>query len=142
MEIAGQRPVGNKGVRMIRRRAEDRVQIRVIEAFAPVLVKLRVRKRLNRGLAFEAVDVAEGDHVFFFESLDVRAAAPSSADEGDIELVARGVLPKQGSTGQDREAGSGDGGLTYKVPARDCGGGLFRLRFGFIHFTHLGNCLG
>ena len=62
-------------------------------------------------LGAEVVDVAQGHHVLVPEHVVVRGSAAPYADEGDIQLVAGGVLPPQRAAFQNGESGGGGGGF-------------------------------
>ena len=53
------------------------------------------------------VDVAQGHDVLVAEDVVVRGSAAPYADEGDIQLVAGGVLSAQRTALENRQSGAG-----------------------------------
>ena len=86
---------------------DHRLDVLLVEAAAPVPIGLGVREKLQRFLRAVVVDIAQRHHVLVPEHVVVRGAAAPYADEGDVQLVAGGVLAAQRAALQDEQAGAG-----------------------------------
>ena len=110
MQVAVQRPVGDEGVRVVGRADDHGVEVLLIEALPPVDVGLGLGEPLQGVGKALFVHVAQRDHVLVGQRVVVRQAAAPDADQGDVELVAGGVLARAGAAGQEQQSGPGGGG--------------------------------
>ena len=78
------RPVGDKGVRVIQRAADNGVNILLLQAFAPVRVTPGLGEFLGDGCESLLVDITEGDNVFVGNALEVVSRAVPDGDQGDV----------------------------------------------------------
>jgi hypothetical protein len=101
-------------MRVVRRADDDGVEVFVIEALAPVDVSRGTGEALQRVWKARLIDVTQRDDVFLRDGVVVRQPAAPHADEGDVELVAGGVLAEQraGDHAAGDEAGRADESAT------------------------------
>ena len=93
---------------MVIGRADDHgLDVLLIEHLAPVPVGLGLGEDLQRLLGAVVVDVAQRHDVLVPEHVVVRGSAAPYADEGDVQLVAGGVLAAQRAALQNGQARCG-----------------------------------
>ena len=109
-------PIGDEGVVMVGSGDDQRIEILLIKALAPVGVGLRLGKFLERQSEVFRVDVTEGDHVFLGNPAMVGETAPPDADKRDVEFVVGGLTAKD-ARGQKRKPGGGEAGLGEEAAA-------------------------
>ena len=101
-------PVGDESVGVIRRAADHRLNVLLVEALPPVHVLLGPGKLLRPKSQVLLVHVAQGDDILAHEAAEMGFAAAPRADEGDIELVAGGIGTEEFGSRQDKPGGSGE----------------------------------
>ena len=92
VHVAIERPVGDEGMMVVGGADDHGLDVLLVEHLAPVPIGLCLREDLERFLGAEVVDVAERDDVLVPEDVVVRGAPAPYADQGDVQLVAGGVL--------------------------------------------------
>jgi hypothetical protein len=82
-------------VRVVRGADDDGVDVLLLHQFAPVHVRLRLRKTLRAGREVFLVDVAQRHHVLAADCAKVRFAPAPRADQRDVQFVARRIRAEQ-----------------------------------------------
>ena len=116
------RPIGDEGVGVIQRAADNGVNIFLLQTLAPVRVALGLGKFLGGGGQVLLIDIAEGDHVFVGNPLEMIFRAVPGGDEGDVKLIARGLGAKEFKARQDKSRRSDNGGGLEELAGRVCTG--------------------
>ena len=101
-------PVGDEGVGMIRRAADHRLDVLLVEELPPVHVLLGPGELLRPKSQVLFVHVAQGDNVLAGEAAEMGFAAAPRADEGNVELVTGGIGAEEFGARQDEPGGSGE----------------------------------
>ena len=83
----------------------------LVQHLAPVPIGLGLGEDRQGLLGAVVVDVAQGDHVLVAQDVIVGGAPAPNAHQGDIQLVAGGVLPAKRAAFQDVKPGGGGRGL-------------------------------
>src|SRR5579883_1040352 len=95
-------------MRVIRRAADHRVDILLLEALSPVHILLRFGKFIGGKTQVILVDITQGHHVFSRHAPKVRLASPPRSDQSDIEFVARSVGAEQSGFWKNKSSRPGE----------------------------------
>ncbi|MBA7676531.1 hypothetical protein ES703_84773 [subsurface metagenome] len=89
MLAAVHRPDVDEGVGVVGRRADDGINVLLVEALAPVRVGFGPGEAPGCGGEGLVVYITQGDNVLALDVVRIRTTTPTDADDGDIELLIR-----------------------------------------------------
>src|SRR5262245_15046056 len=89
MQVSVQRPVGDKGMMVIRRANDHCVQPLVVQALPPVNVCFGIWKSLLSLGETSFVYITQGDDVFVGECVEESKSSAPTAEQRNIEFVVR-----------------------------------------------------
>jgi hypothetical protein len=97
VQVAVERPVGDKGMRVIGRADDNRVEVLLLQTLPPIDVSLGLRETLERVRKAFLVDIAQRHNVIVGQRIVMCQAAAPNTDDRYVEFVAGRILARAGT---------------------------------------------